>query len=65
MKVAYRSDPLPSYEQRIAWLDRLLRMVTSYRKEIADTISEDFGSRSFHESQLGRDLHAGHRASAT
>ena len=52
MKAAYRSDPLPSYEQRIAWLDRLLRMVKSYRKEIADTISEDFGSRSFHESQL-------------
>jgi coniferyl-aldehyde dehydrogenase len=52
MKVAYRSDPMPSYEQRIAWLDRLLRMVKSYRKEIADTISEDFGSRSYHESQL-------------
>jgi coniferyl-aldehyde dehydrogenase len=52
MKAAYRKDPMPSYQQRIAWLDALLHMVRKNRKEIADAISQDFGNRSFHETQV-------------
>ncbi|MFI5308200.1 MAG: coniferyl aldehyde dehydrogenase [Polyangiales bacterium] len=52
LKAAYRKDPMPSHEQRIAWLDALLRVVRKNRKQIADTISADFGNRSFHETQV-------------
>jgi len=52
MKAAQRAEPMPSYEQRIVWLNALLRIVRTYRKEIADAISEDFGNRSCHETQI-------------
>src|SRR5262245_60964824 len=52
MKAAYRKEPMPSYEQRIAWLDALLTMVRKNKKQIADAISRDFGNRSQHETQL-------------
>lgn len=53
LKSAYRSEPYPSYEQRIAWLDAVLREVRRARTEIAEAIREDFGHRSFHETQIG------------
>jgi acyl-CoA reductase-like NAD-dependent aldehyde dehydrogenase len=56
MKAAYRSEPMPSFEQRVAWLDKLLGIIRQYRREIAETISEDFGHRSTHETQLGEIL---------
>ncbi len=52
LKAAQRKDPMPSYEQRIGWLDALLRSVRNNRKQIADAISADFGNRSFHETQV-------------
>jgi coniferyl-aldehyde dehydrogenase len=52
LKAAYKKDPQPSYEQRMLWLDALLKSVRSHRKQIAETISQDFGNRSFHESQI-------------
>ena len=36
LKAAYKKDPQPSYEQRMAWLDQLLKTVRSHRKQIAD-----------------------------
>ena len=52
MRVAQRKDPSPTYEQRIAWLDTLIRMVVQNRQAIADAINTDFGSRSYHETQI-------------
>ena len=52
LKAAYRNDPQPSYEQRIQWLDQVLRAVRKNRKEIGDAIDQDFRNRSFHESQI-------------
>jgi coniferyl-aldehyde dehydrogenase len=53
LRAAYRKDPMPSYQQRKAWLAKLLQVVRKNRKLIAETISQDFGNRSFHESQIG------------
>lgn len=52
MKAAHRGDPMPSYEQRVASLDKLLSIVREYRKEIAEAICDDFGNRSLHETQI-------------
>jgi coniferyl-aldehyde dehydrogenase len=52
LKAAYRAEPMPSYEQRSDWLESLIRMVRKHRREIADTISKDFGNRSYHETQV-------------
>jgi coniferyl-aldehyde dehydrogenase len=52
MKAAHRSLPMPSHEQRIARLDKLLGIIREYRTEIAEAISDDFGHRSAHETQL-------------
>jgi len=52
MKAAHRSDPMPSCEQRMAWLDKLLGIIRQYRNEIAEAISDDFGHRSLHETQI-------------
>jgi coniferyl-aldehyde dehydrogenase len=51
-RAAHRSDPAPGYEQRIAWLDSLIRLVAANRQQIADAINADFGSRSYHETQI-------------
>jgi coniferyl-aldehyde dehydrogenase len=51
-RAAHRSDPSPGYEQRIAWLDILIRLVAKNRQQIADAINADFGSRSWHETQI-------------
>ena len=52
LRAAHRADPAPSYEQRIAWLDTLIRLVADNRQAIADAINADFGSRSYHETQI-------------
>jgi acyl-CoA reductase-like NAD-dependent aldehyde dehydrogenase len=52
MKAAHRDDPMPSYDQRIVWLDKLVGIIRQYRIEIAEAISDDFGHRSLHETQL-------------
>jgi coniferyl-aldehyde dehydrogenase len=52
MKAAQRGEPMPSYEQRVARLDKLLQIARDYRKEIAEAICEDFGNRSLDETQL-------------
>jgi acyl-CoA reductase-like NAD-dependent aldehyde dehydrogenase len=56
MKAAHHSRPMPSHEQRIARLDKLLGIIREYRNEIAEAISDDFGHRSSHETQLAEIL---------
>jgi coniferyl-aldehyde dehydrogenase len=52
LKVAYRKNPMPSCEQRVTWLHALLKLMVKNRDLIADTISQDFGNRSYYESQF-------------
>ena len=50
MKAAYRKAGAPTYEERIAALDKLERAIVARKGAIADAISRDFGNRSKHES---------------
>ena len=47
---AYRREAAPSYKQRLAHLDALLKAVRTRKDDIAAAISEDFGHRSRHET---------------
>jgi len=50
MKAAERRVGAPTYEQRMAHLDALGRMIRTHKHAIAKAISADFGNRSKHES---------------
>ncbi|WP_191488147.1 coniferyl aldehyde dehydrogenase [Pseudomonas sp. FEN] len=50
---AVRHNSAPSYVQRIHALDTLAQMVKSNRQKLLETISMDFGNRSFAETELG------------
>ncbi len=50
MQAAQRRSGAPSYEARIASLDKLERAILRRKEAIADAISKDFGNRSRHES---------------
>ncbi len=49
---AFLKNPAPSYEDRIANLKRLQKMVLTHKDELTDAVCEDFGSRSRHETIL-------------
>lgn len=49
-KDAYASAPYPSYEERIANLDRLIRLVEANEDAFIKAISDDFGNRARHET---------------
>ncbi|AQY65638.1 MULTISPECIES: coniferyl aldehyde dehydrogenase [Pseudomonas] len=50
---AVRVNGAPSYKQRINALNKLEQMVKSNRQRFLETISMDFGNRSFSETELG------------
>jgi coniferyl-aldehyde dehydrogenase len=50
LKDGAKKRGIPTYEERVAWLDALERAVLSRRDAIASAISADFGSRSKHET---------------
>ena len=52
LKSAHRKSGPPSYEQRIASLERLERVLVAHQNDVATAISRDFGGRSKHESLL-------------
>ncbi|MGE0659171.1 MAG: coniferyl aldehyde dehydrogenase [Reyranellaceae bacterium] len=49
---AFLRQGAPSYEQRLAALDRLKKAIHVFRDDICRAISEDFGNRSWHESMV-------------
>ncbi len=49
---AFRKNGAPSYDARIAALDKMKGQILKYKDEIADAIREDFGNRSKHETLL-------------
>jgi acyl-CoA reductase-like NAD-dependent aldehyde dehydrogenase len=52
MKAAQRKSGAPSYEDRLASLEKLERALLTRKGAIADAISRDFGNRSRHESMV-------------
>jgi coniferyl-aldehyde dehydrogenase len=50
MKAAQRKHPVPTADERIAWLDSLEKVVVKYKDEIVAAVREDFGNRSRHET---------------
>jgi coniferyl-aldehyde dehydrogenase len=52
MKDAQRKSGAPTYEERIATLEKLERAVVKRKTAIAEAISRDFGNRSRHESMV-------------
>jgi coniferyl-aldehyde dehydrogenase len=49
---AFNRQGAPSYEQRLAALDRLKKAILAFREDIPKAISEDFGNRSWHETMV-------------
>jgi len=52
MKEAQRKSGAPTFEDRIASLEKLERALLARKNAIAEAISRDFGSRSRHESMV-------------
>ncbi|KPB42878.1 Aldehyde dehydrogenase [Pseudomonas savastanoi pv. phaseolicola] len=52
-KAAARSQGVPSYAQRIADLNAILRVVSDNQDRLLEAVSADFGNRSFAETRLG------------
>ncbi|KIP96329.1 MULTISPECIES: coniferyl aldehyde dehydrogenase [Pseudomonas] len=53
---AFVANPMPSADQRIAWLDSLKARLLSDQDELVRCISEDFGNRSADETLLAEML---------
>jgi coniferyl-aldehyde dehydrogenase len=52
MKAAQRKHPVPTYDERVARLDALDKVVLKYKDEIVAAVREDFGNRSRHETLI-------------
>ena len=51
-KQAYADSPFPSYDQRVANLDKILRLTEAFESRFIEAISADFGNRSKYESVI-------------
>jgi len=49
-KQAYRNEPFPSYDQRIANIENLIQLTEGNEQTFIDAISADFGHRARHET---------------
>jgi coniferyl-aldehyde dehydrogenase len=55
-KDAYLQNPFPSYDRRIAGLDKLIELIEANEDAFAKAISTDFGNRSKHETIIAEML---------
>lgn len=55
-RAAYLRQPVPSYEERIADLERLAKFLREEQQAICAAINQDFGNRSVHETMLSEIL---------
>ena len=55
-RAAYLRHPVPSYEERIADLERLATFLREQQQAICAAINQDFGNRSVHETLLSEIL---------
>ncbi len=51
-QAAVHAQGAPTYEQRIAALDAVLRLVIDHQAQLLEAVCADFGNRSFAETQL-------------
>ncbi|MBB2496897.1 coniferyl aldehyde dehydrogenase [Aquipseudomonas ullengensis] len=51
-RAAFRSNPMPSAEQRRAWLKALRELILSEKQALIDAVSSDFSNRSADETLL-------------
>lgn len=51
-KEAYRAAPFPSYDERAANLEKLIRLTEAHEEKFVEAISADFGNRSRHETVI-------------
>lgn len=51
-KEAYRAAPFPSYDERAANLEKLIRLTEAHEDKFVEAISADFGNRSAHETVI-------------
>ena len=51
-KKAYAENPFPSYDRRIANLDKIIRLIEVNEEKFVEAVSADFGNRSPHETKL-------------
>ena len=51
-KESYRAAPFPSYDERAANLDKLIRLTEAHEDKFVEAISADFGNRSAHETVI-------------
>ena len=55
-RAAHLRHPVPSYEERIADLERLAKFLREEQQAICAAINQDFGNRSVHETMLSEIL---------
>ena len=51
-KKAFSAAPFPSYDERVANLDRMIRLVEANEATFIQAISGDFGNRARHETVI-------------
>ncbi|SIP96151.1 coniferyl aldehyde dehydrogenase [Aquipseudomonas alcaligenes] len=51
-RAAYRANPMPSAEQRRAWLKALRELILSEKQALIDAVSRDFSNRAAEETLL-------------
>ncbi|MHA7871212.1 MAG: aldehyde dehydrogenase family protein, partial [Hyphococcus sp.] len=49
-KNAYKAEPFPSYDRRIASLDKIIRLTEANEENFIKAINADFGNRARHET---------------
>ena len=55
-KKAYAENPFPSYDHRIAALDKVIRLVEAHEEQFFAAINADFSNRSKYETIIGEIL---------
>jgi len=55
-KKAFAENPFPSYDRRIANLDKIIRLLETNEEKFAEAISADFGNRSVYETTIAEIL---------
>jgi coniferyl-aldehyde dehydrogenase len=61
-RAAYRANPMPSAEQRRAWLKALRELLLSEKQALIDAVSSDFSNRAANETLLAEIMPSLHGA---
>ena len=59
-RAAYRANPMPSAEQRRAWLKALRELILGEKQALIEAVSRDFSNRAAEETLLAEIMHSLH-----